>query len=446
MFFIRVSLMGLMVTSCLTPKLTHLSKDEGFDWDSIKRDQILMTPLHDWRPDPTAKHAAHKELDFFTEAERQAYPENFKQVFFTLRKDIRVFGAGGAFDGVSRIPGIADAGSLAINKQPLPSDMVTAITQRNQDIRFLLFFGVTQESLDHSFNTSITPKGCKTKTYRSQRLMEVKAGLWDSQANHTPWVATKVIAPQNVNTKYVGPHIPTIQKLRKAAKKRGKKFKAPVCGTTETDFRTATLASELRKNPTRFPSFPKREPSFSTSFKDLVLAIPMGRSERNLIEYNHFTNHRLAYSSETTHFRGRRYSGGALQFTSRKYNRYRLGVQLDGVSRTDMQNLESLSSASLLAIAEFDPREHVQIGFGVALGVGTLTQELQTEELDQDIDSDGYSHLHPLVNIQVGNRYGLQLFFRYMRLYVRGLEQSDDVKKTPDDNFGIGLSYTFRGI
>src|SRR5690606_27470305 len=118
------------------------------------------------------------------------------------------------------------------------------------------------------------------KEYTATREFTAKLALWDSKENKTVWIATEVMSPTAKQTREV------VNPSKYLVEPKGKK----------PYWRGATphvsVDTELAQNRERFPSFPGREPTFSNTFDDFALALPIHPSEQKLIEYTHFTYHR----------------------------------------------------------------------------------------------------------------------------------------------------------
>ncbi len=261
-----------LLTGCLTTGVSSIDADPEFNWDTLKRDEILMSPLVDLR--------LGGGQPFFADKDRLAYAEEFKQVFFKLRKDIRVFGAGGAFTNFTKVENLPDLARKVLSKEPLPDADVARLKAGSQDIRFVFFFAVTAEHLSHDYSYEFrSDQRDDVARYISRRELTVKLALWDSSTNKTVWIATKNLTPQDVNTVSV----PNSSKRRV---KKGDRY------VWEGSSLYSSLARELEINRNYFPQHPEREPTFSKSFDDFALSLPLQPSEAKLIEYEHFTHHR----------------------------------------------------------------------------------------------------------------------------------------------------------
>lgn len=266
----------ISLSGCISAGISDVDVEPGFDWDALKRDEIVMTPFIDLRQGSGLPANA----PFFTDDERHAFPERFKQVFFKVRKDIHVYGAGGAFENLSKLTNLKDIADDVIGKRALKDADVEAIKAANQGIRFVFFFAMVEERLTHDFSYDFRrDKAEDVKIYMSTRDMTMRLALWDSQSNKTVWRGTEHLRPTEINKVEV-------RNPNKRKKKEGDHF--IWVGTPER----TSLSEELRANPGRFPSFPNREPSLSGSFEPFALALPIQPSEAKLIEYTHFSYHR----------------------------------------------------------------------------------------------------------------------------------------------------------
>lgn len=308
--------------SCVSPHLSKVDADPNFDWNTLKRDQILMTPLLDLRGSVSTPPGFENLVAPFSNEQATAYPEKFKQEFFHLRKDIRVFGAGGAFEKISKIENLADIGAKVLKKEPLAPEDVLRIRKSNQDIRFIFFYVFAGESLQYGYGFNAPhKKHYVEKSYYATRTMNIKLALWDSKEAKTVWIGEKILSPSNVN-------VLRFKKPNFNLKKIPKEDQNIVLSNPDAfDFNnSSSLEYELEHHRSRFPEFPGREPSFSSVYEDFALKLPLNPSEENLIEYEHFSNDRGEIGLSGADLGHVPVARLRLNFSSMIYNFYRLGA------------------------------------------------------------------------------------------------------------------------
>jgi hypothetical protein len=422
--------------------VSDVDADPSFDWNAIKRDQILMTPLVDLRPADQRRDA------FFTDKERHAYPEAFKQTFFKLRKDIRVFGAGGAFDNMAKLPNFDDAARQVFAKSPLPADTVAAIKAGAQDIRFVFFFAITRERTQHGFQYVFRKDQKRdVKVYSSAREFDAKLALYDSQANKTVWIATEVLEPTNENRIEVDN---PSKRLVKEGKTQVWKGFAPA----------TSLASELANNRSRFPAFPGREPEFSGSFDDFALALPIHPSEEKLIEYSYFTYHRPEAGFRFAALGGQLDMGMALGLSSIINNRYRIGglmiipLATQQVAHEGEDFNVNTLSYGLTFDREWTISDDFRLLAGALLGGAAITYELEPEEdlvvvadEEEQGTTDGAFIAWPRAQVLFGERQGFQWGLGLSYRFFDGIE--DPVVKAHRPSVwgaDASIAWTLRGF
>ena len=399
------------LTGCLSTRLSNEWSDPNLSWDTLKRDQIVMTPLIDLRPDAT--RANDERGAFFDEKRRIQYAEDFKQAFFKLRKDIRIFGAGGAFEHVTKVPKLDSVVQQILAKQPLPVDTVRLIEGGTQQIRFLMAFAVTKESVRRSFTRS-SPDGqpYDTKVYSSERDMTVQMALWDSSQNKVVWVGTQRVSPTETRTIRV-PRRGVILDRRKAGN---------LIDAWDDPNEISTLESELSRRADRFPQIPGREPAFSGSFKDFALGFPIDPSEQRLLEYENFVFHRLELGVRRSGSGGAGLNSLRLGVSSIIYDHYRLGLILAGSSQSRKRNFDGndwlIGEAQLSPTFdfEFELSRSIRVLFGVQTGLGVLEAKRVREKgavpAEDDPEKDkigGMSFIAwPRAQILFGDRSGFQ--------------------------------------
>ncbi len=311
-----------LLTGCVMTSLSEVESDPEFAWDTLKRDQILMTPLLDLRGEVTAPPGHAGDVAFMTAAQQGEYAEAFKQRFFHLRRDIRVFGAGGAFEYLARQPRLRDLAAQMLRKEPLAPADLQLVRDGTQDIRFVFVFAIDRERL--SYDVSYTFRDDDEKdavTYRSQRQFAVKMALWDARQNKTVWVGTKRLdADASQTVAVVNPSKRLVKE--KANNKEG--FRLVWVGRRLP----VSLSGELRAHPGRFPAFAGREPALSASFEDFALGLPIQPDEQQVIAYKWFTYHRPEARLSVAGYGEQTSLGFQLGTSSIIANRYRFGGAL----------------------------------------------------------------------------------------------------------------------
>lgn len=433
--------LAMMLPACLMTGVSQVDTDPEFDWNTIKRDQILMTPLVDLRP------SAARGQPFFTDQERLGYPEKFKQTFFKLRKDLRVFGAGGAYEKMAGLPQFDELARRVFAKEALPADAVAAIKAGAQEIRFIFFFAITRESLDHSFQYVFRKDQKRdVKRYSSTRSFDVRLALWDVQTNKTVWIATEHLTPSNQATIEVEN---SSKRLVKDGKNYVWKGFAP----------PTSLASELAKNLTRFPSFPDREPEFSGSFDDFALALPIHPSEEKLIEYSYFTYHRPEAGVRVASLHDQIELGLALGYSSIIYNRYRVGgLMIIPFSNQRVQYAGDNYDVTALSYGltwdrEWTISNNFRLLTGVLLGGTAFSYELVPAEEpvvgvgEEQGESDGAFIVWPRAQFLFGERQGFQWGLGVAYRFFDGIEEPV-LKANRPSIWGVdaSIAWTMRGF
>lgn len=433
-------LVPLLLGGCLATGLSDVDAEEGFDWSTLMRDQLLMTPLVDLRPQPASP--------FFDDAARAAYPEQFKLTFQKLRKDIRVFGAGGAFENMAKLPNLAQLAAKALAKQPLEDADVQKIKAGNQDIRFAFFFAVTDERIGYDFRYEFrADQELDRKIYVTSRFMTVRLALWDSKVNRTVWIGTEHLAPSDSN----------VVEVRNPTKRKTKKNDRIVwVGQPER----TSLEAERRRTPERFPGAPGREPAFSSSFDDFALALPLNPSEAKLIEYTHFTYHRPELLFRTSHFAEETTVGMQLGFSSVINYRLRFGGAFLfplGTQETRFRG-DDLDIAMAAFGATFDYEwelgKELRLLTGLMAGGATFSltpaQESATDPADDatvQVETDGALFLWPRLYLLFGEKGGFQWGVGASARFYDGIDEAAIKAHRPAPwSLDLGISYAFRGF
>jgi len=452
-----------LLPSCLSVGVDKVDTEPGFDWETMKRDQILMTPLIDLRTGVVSVPGQESLVAPFSSEQNIAYAEAFKQVFFKWRKDIRVFGAGGAFENISTLPNLPELSRKALNKESFSPEDVAKIRDLNQGIRFLFFFNLVGERLEYRYSVA-APSDAKglyiEKNYEAVHILEVELALWDSKEAKTVLKLQKIVQPTSFNQ--------VILRTGKIPDKTTGKSPGRYASAVNPDIwdmqGTNDLEHELKVHKLRFPKFLGREPSFSASFKDVALSMPIQGSEQNLIEYKNFTNHR----PELT-FRSQKLgslSSHSLFFgaSSIIYNRYRFGAGLDfSISDpqiTYQQKKYKLQSANLLLTTdmEWQLSPGLRMLTGALLGGGSFTIKSTDTPTVEAQDSagqnnkpadptDSYSYVAPRVRFLLGSKQGGQIGLGVYKQFYKGLDRPEVLEHMPS-KWGVEatLAVTFRGF
>lgn len=451
---IRNALMFLCLpffSSCIVTSIDQEYRDPTFSWDTLKRDQILMMPLEDLREKQMIPPNEEHLYKFYTPEQSIAYAEAFKQVFFKTRKDIRVFGAGGAYENISALKDLKQKTSEIMEKKPFSAETLEQVKAGTQDIRFFMAFAVTYEQLSKSFSVSEPPKArYAVKSYAAIRTLTVKMALWDSKENKTVWVATKILTPQNVRTFRVP---------RRTRPTDDDHVTMPlILDANDNPYDNWDLATELSYHPERFPSFPDREPAFSSSFDDFALALPLHPSEEKYIEYESFTYHR----PEMVLHGGKLGRGSQLnldlQTSSIIHNRYRIGGGISfplNSAAIHFQNADYTAAMAAIGLtfdAEFSLSEtkRLLVGSGIAAGVLTANRREPADKIDDaclDSISDTVGIYTPHLKLQFGNRQGAAWAIGGSYRFLTGVQEDifSENRLSPW-TIDLSLAYTFRGF
>jgi len=429
-----------LLSGCLATGLSDVDAEEGFDWSTLMRDQLLMTPLVDLRPQPASP--------FFDDAERAAYPERFKLTFQKMRKDIRVFGAGGAFENMAKLPNLTQLAAQALAKQPFSDADVEKIKAGSQDIRFTFFFAVTEERIGYDFRYEFrADQELDRKIYVTSRLMTVRLALWDSKVNRTVWIGTEHLSPSESN----------VVEVRNPTKRKTKKNDRIIwVGQPER----TSLDAERRRSPERFPGAPSREPAFSASFDDFALALPLHPSEAKLIEYTHFTYHRPELLMRTSHFAEQTTVGMQLGFSSVINYRLRFGgALLFPLAANDVKfQGEDLAIAMAAFGATFDYEWELgkELRLLTGLMAGGATFSLTPAEPDATdpttdgtvkTETDGALFVWPRVYLLFGDKGGFQWGAGAAARFYDGVDEAAIKAHRPAPwSLDLGISYAFRGF
>lgn len=392
-------ILGVMYnTGCLLVDQPEIYSEPGFDWNTLKRDQILMTPLLDLRKAPQFEPGTERHQVSFSQAESLAFPEKFKQKFYFLRKDIRIFGAGGAFEQVSKIQSLPQAAEAILARSLIDQNTYREIKEKSQEIRFLMVMAIVDEKLFHSFSyTFRTDHKDDMVSYQSHRKLTVSYALWDSKINKTLWVATKAL-PIRASQEILVSN-PTKYKVLE-------KKHAHDPGTwvwRGLDLSHTTLA-RLAQMKDRYPIFPDWRSSFEDSYASFSLALPMNPSEEKLIEYSWLTFHRPHAGLSWTP--GKRLGDGgnnklypgtyawSLGLSSSLARYYRVGIEIIlGTADQSIVIGDTRYTGSLFGIQGYFGRtflisEHLFAELGTHLGhhLVSLVENRNLEDLESETD------------------------------------------------------------
>lgn len=459
------TLLFLLLTGCLVTGLTHVDSDRDFNWDTLKRDQILMTPLLDLRTNPTvptqlSQGNAKDLLEFFSVKDQRDYAEQFKQAFFRLRKDIRVFGAGGAFEHLAGQEKLPQHARLVLAKSEVPRDEWLRMVDGAQDIRFFFFFAITDEALSYDYHFSPPPKNSVValKSYQAVRTFNVKLALWDSLKNKTVWIGTEQI--KNVNTNTI-----KVPRGRNRSSVSSSEFSMDLDAIDLGG--PSNLTTELSHHLKRFPAFPGREPNLSGTFDDFALSLPIQPSEENLIEYSWMTYHRPLFTLRFANL-GRQNDFGFLLSTSSIYlNRHRFGGFFGGsLLSIEVENPTRVSEDLNISYSDFGGTyfyespidQKWRILSGTALG----WKAYRFEKVDRDQSNDSSSKDEPEVDestvdtlyfvapglrVNYGDKRGLQWEFGASYRWFGGFDLELSREYRPS-NWAVDMSvgWCFRGF
>lgn len=445
--------------ACISVKVDNIEAVDGFDWDTLKRDLIVMTPLIDLRGDVERPPGYDADILPFSQKQSIAFAEIFKQLFFKLRKDIRVFGAGGAFDAIAKIPTLPEISRKVLAKETLSLSEQRLLNRARQDKRFIFFFNFVSEKLHFEYSV-ITPMEANglyvEKNYDAKRTMILRLALWDAKEAKTVFITDKTMEPLTRN------RILVRTGLSPLAVKGGR---GQYDSAREPDAFDRTgnedLEAELRYHKGRFPTFfPGREPEFTASFDDLILALPIKKSEQNLIEYEYFTFHRPELSLRTSQMGSGSMTSAFLGTSSIIYNRFRLGVgvELGGLSNAvkhDGKDYEiSKFCLCMTTDLEWELTDYMRLLTGSVLGAGNFAVTHKTDEQgvlepaeEKSETKDGFWYAAPRIRLVFGAKEGLQFGLGAFQQYHAGLVEAQVTKNEPALwGAEISLLATFRGF
>ena len=338
-----------------------------------------------------------------------------------------------------------------IAKRPLSDDVRQRVLEGSQDIRFIFFFAVTGERTFYDVQYNFrSDKRLDQIEYSATREFTTKLALWDSKENKTVWIATEILNPSSSSTSEVS------NPSKYLVSPKGKK------PYWEGSIPSISLASELANNRSRFPSFPGREPSFSDTFDDFALALPIHPSEQKLIEYEHFTYHRpeaqIRASALGPH------NSVALQLGSSSVINYvwRFGAALNipisspTVTREGCDFDLQMTAFGLTFDYETELTQRSRLLLGVMAGGASYTMN---DPSDDDADdetlgqakskdiTDGLVFAWPRAYLLFGAKGGFQWGVGVAYRYFDGLEEPELRAYKPSPiSVDLGMSYAFRGF
>ncbi len=458
-FLIFISSCLVLLQACVSVKVDKIDAVDGFDWETLKRDLIVMTPLLDLRGQ--VQHPPGYDADVlpFSQKQSVAFAEVFKQRFFKLRKDIQVFGAGGAFDGIAKIAILPEISRKVLAKETLSLSDQRLLNRARQDKRFIFFFNFAEEKLhfEYSMTIPLDANGLYVeKHYDAKRTMILKFALWDAKEAKTVFISEKILEPFTRN------NILVRTGLSPLAVKGGKgQYDSARDPDVYDRMGTDSLEDELRYHKGRFPTvFPRREPDFTGSFDDFILSLPIKKSEQNLIEYENFTFHRPELTLRNSEMGSDSMASVFLGSSSIIYNRYRvgLGVELGAASkdvRHDGKDYEiSKFCFCLTTDLEWELTDYIRLLTGSVLGAGNfgITQKIDDQLVgetsgEKPETSDGFWYAAPRIRLVFGEKEGVQFGLGAFKQFHAGLVEPQITKNSPG-TWGAELSLmaTFRGF
>lgn len=447
-----------LLSGCVAVSMDKVESIEGFNWDTLKRDLIVMTPVLDLRGDVRVPTGFEKDVAPFTDKQNIDYAEAFKQTFFGYRKDIRVFGAGGAFENISKIPNLTSIAKKVFSKETLPLTEQRLLHRARQDKRFICFFTFSGESLTYEYSVE-KPREAKglyvEKNYDAKRTMVLKMALWDADVGKTVFISEKVLTPTHRNQILVKTGLSPF--AVKGDKGRYTSAREPDIYDRSL---SSSLETELQVHQDRFPkSFPGREPEFTGSFDDFALTMPIKKSEQNLIEYEYFVFHRPEIAFKQSSMGSKAFPSLFFGTSSIIYNRYRWGVGVDFSSakdffKSDDRNL-TLERFCLCMTTdlEWELSINLRLMTGTLLGAGSFTLKPDEDSLPAAVDAkklevkDGFWYAAPRVKFLLGPKQGLQLGFGAFQQFYSGLVEPQLMQHKPSRwGYELSLSATFRGF
>jgi len=448
----------LSLQGCIAVSVDKIDAEPGFDWDTLKRDLILMTPLIDLRSDVQTPKTYEKNVAPFSREQEIEYAEVFKKAFFKKRKDIRVFGAGGAFESISKIANLKDIAKKVLNKEDLSPDEKTSLDDARQDKRFIFFFNFTNERLQFEFSVEqpAEAKGLYVeKNYGARRMMTLQMALWDTQTARTVFISEKTLDPAYTN-QYL------IRTGRSPSSVKGDRGR--YSSSREPDIfdqmGNYSLEQELHHHRGRFPAgFPEREPSFTDSFDDFALSLPIKGSEQNKIEYEYFSNHRPEITLRNSSLGSKSMSNIFVGTSSIIYNRYRLGGGLEfssskpKVSHANKSYVIDNLCLCMTADLEWELSDNLRMLTGSVLGAGSFGIKRDAPDTFDNVepassnDQDGYWYAAPRLKFIVGPKQGFQFGLGVYNQFYSGLVEPQFTENKPQPwGVELTLAVTFRGF
>lgn len=445
-----ITLLLPQISGCLSVSPVEVEAADDFNWEAMKRHNILMTPLLDLR---TGVSEPGKDTRFEDQKTSVSYAEKFKQAFFKLRNDIRVFGEGGAFEHVSSLPNLTAIARSVIAKQPVSATDVKAISDGSQDIRFVFFYAITDEKLKYDVSYHFREdREYDEITYYSMRVFTLKMALWDVQQNRTVWIGKQVLTPTESNSSSV--RNPSKTKREEKQKDGSKKIYwkgYPLL---------ISLANERATNPSRFPAFPGRTTALEGSFDDFTLSLPIKPDEVDMLESKYFVYHMPLAAMNFSQIGTSGQIGLELGSSSIIQYRYRLGGALllpmsDSLVEYAGEKYRVSEGAVAMSFdMEWRPLPKLRLMTGLLAGFSVFDIKLDdqpdraaTVEEEEKSQSDGTVFLWPRTRLIFGSLAGFQWGTGFAYRYRYGLEE--DVLKTNQPSVWsveLFLGGAFRGF
>jgi hypothetical protein len=410
-------------------------QDPDFSWDTLKRDEILMMPLIDMR--------RSNEPEFFDDKTRIALAEEFKQSFFKRRKDIHMYGQGGAFEAMIEAEKLSEIQKRMILREDLSTDDKNVLTRKTQDIRFFMSWAIDRESLDRDFHFEEPLKvRYAIKTYTSRRLLNLVVSLWDSKKNKVVWSVEKKLQIENTRTFRVPRRY-----IPKDAEPMTSSFDA-----NDSPFENHNLATELANRPNRFPNIPDRHDVLQTGYDDVTLALPIQSSEEKLIVYESFTHHRPEIGFGVTSTKNKSVIEGYLGTSSVTHNHFRLGFVLAPTSSSAnttylghkfelRQMYGGITTALEYSYGAFDFDGGILAGF---IGRNAYSDDI---DLKENTYSETWAALWPFMRLyyHLSPQFCAHLGATYR---YQGKAKEEIFKEVTSAPYAIdtGLSFTIKGF
>lgn len=447
---LQIALLLPLLNGCISINKVEVDAVADFSWEDMKRHRILMTPLLDLRPE---SEVSGKDYRFEDDKSCLAYAEKFKQAFFKLRNDIRVYGEGGAFDHVSSLSNLRQIARTVLAKQPVPESDVKAIIEGSQEIRYVFFYAITEEKLKNDVSYHFRDdREMDDITYFSVRAFTLKMALWDFQENKTVWIGKQALTPSESNS--VSVRNPNKRRVEKKMKDGSKKV------YWQGSSLSVSLSGERNNNPGRFPGFPGRTKAIEGSFDDFTLSLPIKPDEVDMLESKYFVYHMPLAALNYSQIGEQGQWGLELGSSSIIQYRYRLGGALQlplSDSRVAFEG-ETYRIAEGAGAISFDmewrPTPKFRLLTGMLAGFSVFDIKLNKDE-DSAADqgaaekdkSDGTIFIWPRARLIFGNLAGFQWGTGVAYRYRYGIEEVILHEHKPSDwSAELFFGGAFRGF